>query len=175
MKPGDSRERIELLLGLPDLHFPGHSNSSDMRKAGLWYYAGVQFSFFDLENDVLGDVGFKPFYLKPGQYREPETEHTQLDLWLFADEAEPNVQDLRSALSLEQIPFQDTGLESVQFNQATKKYEIIPHDPQAEESFGTLVLQSGIQIRYTDQGEIIRVQIGGKGWGVEGKEQHIVW
>lgn len=175
VKPGDSRQRVESLLGLPDLHLPGYGNSSDVRMAALWYYAGIQLTFVNLENDLLGDVGFKPFYLKPGQYRDLETENTELELWIFADEDEPDIQDLRKALTIEHILFQDTGLESLVFNQAIKNYEMRSYDLAAEESFGTLVLKSGVQVRYAGDGQIIRIQIGGEGWMYPGKEQSIRW
>jgi hypothetical protein len=174
IKLGFHRAKVEEILGRPDVSVPGHSDSEDYAKAGLWYYGGVQFSFTDLEKNVVDDIGFRPFYLLPtSQYRDSKCERRELDLWIFNGECEPKIQDLRNALLREHIGFQDTGLESVVFNEVIENLEVIPYDPTADDSFGTLVLKSGIQVRYLDDGTILRVQIGGEGWMVKGKEQAI--
>ncbi len=174
IKLGFHRNEIEEILGKPDIAKPGHSHSQDYDKAGLWYYAGVQFTFCDLDANVVDNIGFKPPYVLPTRkwYRDLETEKTELDLWVFDSQDEPTIQDLKNALVAENIDFQDTGLESIIFNEAIKNFQVIPYDSDAEESFGTLVLKSGIQVRYSDDGSILRVQIGGN-WSFKGKEQDI--
>lgn len=177
VKVGFRRDMVESILGRPDVSIPGASSSDDYKRANLWYYAGVQFSFSHLDEELLIDIGFKPSYVLPdGYYRNPGNENTELDAWIFGRK-EPTVQELKQALAQEAIPFQDTGLETCVYNEEKKKFELIPYNPDlegAEESFGTLVLMSGIQIRYSDDGAITRVA-SGKDWSVKGREQNIKW
>ena len=70
VRVGFHRDRVESMLGKPDVSLPGHSKSDDYRQAGLWVYAGVEFTFVDLDAGLLSSIAFKPSYLRMGwQYR----------------------------------------------------------------------------------------------------------
>lgn len=176
VRTGFHRDEVEATLGKPDVFNPGHSSSENYKDAALWYYAGVQFTFLDLKSEILSDIGFVPFYLSPERfYRDLQTEKTELDIWVFSSTREPSVHDLKLALEKENIPFKDTGLETILYNRDRKTFELIPYNPALKdvESFGTLVLQSGVQIRYSDDTSIVRVTSSRDSWAVKGREQDI--
>lgn len=175
-KVGDTRSTVERLLGKPVVVVAGIDNKlTDYRAAGLWYFGGVQFDFD--ESDILKDIGFQPWYVREGSsYRSPE-DITKLDTWIFQSNHEPSVDDLRVALRNESIDFQDTGWETCLYDEALKEFTVVDYQPDnvQDEHFGTLVLRSGISVRYAGDASITRVAANIDYWMIKGREQAIVW
>jgi hypothetical protein len=146
--------------------------------APIWWYGGIEF-FFDTEATAQADthsllyIQFKPSYL----YRHRWQTHVQR--WVFRSQQGPTRQRLAAALMRAQIAYQDTGLETVLYDTRTQAFIVTEYQPVAPfdtraESFGTLVLRSGVQVRYAEDDTIIQTKIGGE-WMFPGKERFIQW
>lgn len=177
---GFYRNEVEKLLGKPDVAVWGPYKSSDnYNEAGLWYYAGVQLVFgVEEEENILYDIGFRLGYLHPDcPYRDLSNESTVFDYWVLDPQRPLNIDDLIFALKNESIPFVDTGLESCIFDETIKMFRTIPYQPgiKDDEPFGTIVLKSGVQIRYLDDRSIVRVAVSKDAWMIKGREQTVTW
>ena len=176
VKLDDERSRVENLLGKPAVAIAGIDSDSDHYKdAALWFFGGVQFDFN--YGNVLEDMGFQPWYIREGSsYKSPE-DPVELDTWIFQANPEPDIDDLRAALKSEAIDFQDTGLETCYFDESAKHFVMVDYQPNnaGDEHFGTLVLRSGVSIRYSDDASIVRTAANLDYWMIKGKEQEIVW
>ena len=175
VKVGFQREKIESILGEPT-GFLSENLLRDCQQADLWFYDVVELGFDDLEKDLLSTISFKPFYFsQANKFLDFEPKTFKLDLWIFRQGIDVTIDDLRLALNHESIPFQDTGLETSVFSEEMDKFATIPYDPELvdNESFGTLILQSGVQIRYSDNKSILRVASGLE-WLFKGSEQDFI-
>jgi hypothetical protein len=189
VKPGMSREEVEKILGYPDCALGALDESPDRYKtAGIWLYGGIQFCFGippDRSN-ILEGIDFKPHYL----FRYPkeasgERLKTKVRRWIFRSRQGPTKQQLAEALSKHSIAYQDTSLEMLIWNEEISNFQVIEYqehlltssEAQAHrlpECFGTLVLKSGVQVRYDEKDQILRVG-NGVDWSYKGKESAIVW
>ena len=81
-----------------------------------------------------------------------------------------------------QLPFSQISNCQVHLNHAKRAKSQIsttltdyqPAGSSAYESFGTLVLRNGVQVRYAEDDSLIQIQLGGE-WMFPGKERFIQW
>lgn len=172
VKLGFSRQEIEACLGEPDESYPN-----------LWIYGGLEFYFSHNNENLLEQISFKPFYLfrMPSKSKEKTT---KVRRWIFRSRKGPTQPELVKGLLRYTIPYQDTGLEMLIWDEEIKNCRVIEYDESllqkswwgegSNECFGTLVLRNGLQIRYNETGEILRVSLGDD-WMYKGKEATITW
>jgi hypothetical protein len=178
---GMSKAKIRNLLGEPDEWQPPNDPHYVADTAPAWVYAGgVEFFFGDFEalpnaEAHLSSISFKPNYLWWNRAKTSQ----MINRWIFRSWVGPTVVQLKSALEQEQIPYQDTGLQTMTNNpfeglRMLPTYE--PNHEWADEHFGTIVIKSGVQVRYDDSYKVIRVRIASDlYWMIAGKEADIHW
>jgi hypothetical protein len=176
---GMSKEQILSLLGAPDDWWRINSANDDQpytqSESPIWIYGGVEL-YWEGANNTLSEISFKPHYLHWSKYITP------LDCWIFRNQKGPTLRRLKAALKRESIPFQDTGLEIVvwQLEDRSKPlYSVVPlqniqESYDSDDVFGTLVLKSGVQVRFGDDNRVITVSLSGR-WGIKGAERFIKW
>jgi hypothetical protein len=181
---GMSRQEVEALLGRPD----SWSRLEEYGTAGIWIYGGVELCYSSQDNNLLQSIYFRPSYFTR---RESRRSNKRVDTWIFGMTPNgPSKHQLEEALRNASIPFQDTGLEMIFHEEDHRTWQVLDYDParfqelgDRAECFGTLVLRSGVQVRYSgaqcrysEEGEILVVKISkGEFWGFPGKEAHIRW
>lgn len=177
VKLGMSRSKVLSVLGTPDDFYRVDINGQPTTPGStqILVYAGIELSFVEEMigvTDTLTEIYFKPFHLFPKR-------SNPLRRWLFRSKKGPSKEQLTKGLSKQRIPYQDTGLEMLVWNEQDKNFQVVEyqgsllHSPNwinsVNECFGTLVLKSGVQIRYNEGGEILRVSQGSN-WMIKGKE-----
>lgn len=174
VKPGMTRAEARDILGEPDFQggFTLDSASPDHVKA-IWVYAGIELYWPEsIDTAPLHQITFYPQAL--------DLNRKNIDLWIFNNEESVSCTELKAALDNEAINYQDTGLEVLKFTGLGSGFKIIPKnlvaeiDRETDEILGTLVLRSGIQVRYSGDDAIIKVASGNV-WSFKGSEQFIKW
>ena len=179
---GMTKAEVTAYLGTPEDWWRHNAvdknNPYTLTASQIWTYGGVEFYWrgIDPTTETLIEISFKPHYLHWHDWAPT------LDRWIFRKHNGPKIRYLKSALKRESIPFQDTGLEIIlprSDNPNKLSYVVVPlRDAPADydslDVFGTIVLKSGIHVRYGDDNYIIKVAIGNR-WVVKGGEQHIKW
>jgi hypothetical protein len=176
---GMTKEQILAHLGTPDnwwrVNLDNHDQSYTQSESPIWKYAGIQLYWYGT-NERLSLISIKPEYLYKSEYA------TQLKFWFYGNHTVPTMKRLRAALEQEAIPFQDTGMEISlsQYDSAgVCSYKVVPFEKENSnhdrfDAFGTLVLKSGVQVRYDDYDQVEHIILGSS-WTVKGSEDLIKW
>jgi hypothetical protein len=187
-----SRTQVLGLLGKPDNFIRGMYGVSDLKyeSADVWIYGGVELSFLSRHstgNENLQEIYFIPSYLLPPKIYLPKTDSyrngrwkTKLNKWLFEENKKPTKTQLIQAFSRESIAFQDTGLEMLIWKDEWN-YQVVPFQEEIlkspnwmehdNECFGTLILNSNVQVRYDEKDVILKIS-NGADWMYKGKNQN---
>lgn len=179
---GASRLAVRSYFGAPDDFLnPKLAYDDDgwsETDAPIWWYGGIEFAFDreatpTPELQPLRYIQFQPYYL----YLRPWP--TRVQRWVFRSRRGPTHDRLVAAFDRCSFVYQDTGLETLQFNPAGEGFTLNEYQPSAAadsnaESFGTIVLKNGIQIRYAEDNSLIQIQIGST-WLFQGKERFVQW
>jgi hypothetical protein len=182
---GMSRQEVESQLGTPQHFIEGsYCAPGQYEKAGIWIYGGVElifaFSYETYENtDVLDAIYFKTIYFTG---RERRRRNKVVDTWIFGRSSFGLTKhQLEAGLQAEAIQFQDTGLQMLVNVPGTHEYEMIDYDEfrlgqmgETDEFVGTLVLKSGVEVRYDEKDVISKISKPGK-WLYKGRESLIQW
>jgi len=162
VKLGMTRAEVENLLGEPDSYYsPDDANNSDnYTTAGIWEYGGVELYFAtqdstDVTSHLLIEITFNPIYLAT-----PEKWQTDIRPWVFGSYFGPTRQELKRALMQAAIPYtEDKRSKPVpdrngRYPRSNWLYAI------NNEICGTLRLQSGVLVRYSEDDLILKVRYG---------------
>jgi hypothetical protein len=165
---GMTYEEVAASLGTPEMWWDGKNRNSPGAEArsSIWVYGGIELLFLPEQEPRLDMISFAPSYLFRNKI--------SLDRWVFRTRKGPSCRRLKKALKTERISYQDTGLEMVVFKEKMTAYEVVPFDETSpdlnlEDVFGTLILASGVQIRYAHDYSIVMVKMGSV-WGFQGSE-----
>lgn len=161
VKLGMTRTEVENLLGEPDSYSrsDGAFDSGNYSSADIWEYGGVELSFAtqdsaDVTAHLLIEITFDPIYLAT-----PEKWQTDIVPWVFGSYFGPTRQELKEALMEAAIPYTEAKQPKQSPNgdgRHTKSNWLYAAN---NEIYGTLHLQSGILVRYSDDDLIIKVRL----------------
>lgn len=220
VKVGMTKTEVLARLGVPDRtwdHLPLIEASIWIYDVVELYWVDRFWTGFDTH---LSSITFQPwrmsFHDRKGSKLHRDKQFRQIDYWIFRERRHLPLKQLKFSLRQKRIPFQDTGLETLVYhNNSRRKWilfedmglEIIayqednktftvvpflnaPANYDSDDVFGTLVLKSGVQVRYLENYEIetiaIQVKRGNNHkiddtaydnspWTYKGSERFIRW
>jgi hypothetical protein len=162
VKLGMTRAEVENLLGKPDSYYtPDNADdSNNYATARIWEYGGVELCFAtqdstDVTSHLLMEITFNPIYLAT-----PEKWQTDIAPWVFGSYFGPTRQELKQALGQAAIPYTEDKRPKPMPNgndRFTKSNWLYTAN---NEIYGTLHLQSGVLVRYSEDDLIIKVRLG---------------
>jgi hypothetical protein len=172
---GMTRTEVKHLIGAPDIYWDCDGESED--DSAIWYYGGIELFWYPLD-PKLHMISFQPYMLFRGHgKRKPWI--TKISRWVFRSSRGPTAEQLKLALDKQKIPYQDTGLDIIIWRDSASGYDVIPYkemlhsNNDEDDVFGTLVLKSGVEVRYSKNGMIIKVAIDSEFWIIKGSEQFV--
>ena len=164
VKLGMTRAEVENLLGKPDSYYTIEeiSDSDDYTSAEIWEYGGVELYFAtqdstDITAHLLIEITFNPIYLAA-----PEKWQTDISPWVFGSYFGPTRQELKDALGQAAIPYtENKRLESEPNGNGrhTKTNWLYTANNEIQ---GTLHLQSGVLVRYSQDDLILKVRLSSR-------------
>jgi hypothetical protein len=138
------RQELLDLCGVPD-HFGRSRKKNHFKKSPFWIYSDIEF-YFDFESELL-----ELFWIAFSTNRFCNDDFKiEVDPWIFANCYTPTHEELCQALDKEGIGYLDTGLEMM-VRDARDNLVTVPFDGGETDfgEFGTLILESGVEIFYT--------------------------
>ena len=160
VKLGMTRAEVENLLGKPD------SYSSDTiyetinyAEARVWEYGGVELCFAtddsaDITSHFLMEIRFNPIYLAT-----PEKWQTDIVPWVFGSYFGPTRQELKDALIQAAIPYTEDKQPRPMLEGNGRHSKTNWLYSANDEICGTLHLQSGVLVRYSNDDLIVKVRL----------------
>ena len=165
-KLGMSRAEVENLLGKPDSYFSSDEDhdSGDYATAGIWEYGGVELCFAtqdspDASSHLLIEITFNPIFLAA-----PEKWQTDIAPWVFGSYFGPTRRELKEALGQAAIPYTEDKRPKSPPNGNGRHTKTNWLYAANNETQGTLYLQSGVLVRYSEDDLILKVRLSHESW-----------
>jgi hypothetical protein len=162
VKLGMTRGEVGNLLGEPDSYYsPDEALDSDnWAAARIWEYGGVELCFAtqdstDVTSHLLMEITFNPIYLAA-----PEKWQTDIAPWVFGSYFGPTRQELKDALGQAAIPYTEDKRPKSASNENGRHAKTNWLYAANNEIHGTLRLQSGVLVRYSEDDLIVKVRLG---------------